>query len=66
MITVIREPDNETLTFDKLNTVQQLLNKIGERATSVLVIRDGKELLTPDRQLFNGETIAVRAVRSKG
>jgi sulfur carrier protein ThiS len=66
MITIIREPENQTLTFDRLNTVCQLLNKLGERSTSVLVIRNGNELLTPDRPLFNGETIVVRGVRSKG
>jgi len=65
MITVIREPEGQTLTFAKAGSVRRLLNLLGERCTSVLVIR-GRELLTEDRMLRPGETVIVRSVRSRG
>lgn len=71
MITVLRTPENKTLTFERLNTVRQLLGKLGESVNSCLVVRGGPaaqggELLTPDRKLIPGETVEVRSVRSKG
>lgn len=71
MLTVIRTPGKKTLTFDRINTVRQLLNKLDETVNSVLVIRggpasEGGELLTPDRHTIPGETLEVRSVRSKG
>ncbi|EPR37015.1 hypothetical protein dsx2_0958 [Desulfovibrio sp. X2] len=65
MITVIREPDGETLEVHDVKSVKSLLNRLGERCTSVLVIR-GRELLTEDRKLVPGETLVVRSVRSRG
>ncbi len=65
MITVIREPEGTTTTFAKVSSVRRLLNLLGERCTSALVIRDG-ELLTEDRLLKHGDTITVRTVRSRG
>jgi sulfur carrier protein len=65
MITVHLEPEGQTLTFAKLNTVLQLLHKVGRRQSQVLVIRGG-ELLTQDRTLHRGDEILVRGVTSRG
>jgi len=65
MITIRREPGNETFTFERLNTVRQLLNRLGEKVNTVLVIRQGR-LLTPDVRLQSGDEIVVRSVRSSG
>jgi sulfur carrier protein len=65
MITVRIEPEGHEMTFEKLNTALQLLNRLGVRPNSALVIR-GDELLTPDRKLRHGERITVRMVGSRG
>ncbi len=65
MITVHMEPKRSTLTFPRLNTVLQLLGKLGLRTNDALIIR-GDELLTPDRRLHYGDTITVRLVMSRG
>jgi sulfur carrier protein len=65
MITVIREPEGRETTFEQVHTVHRLLNKLGERPGSVLVIR-GAELLTQDRRIEDGDRIIVRKVRSSG
>ena len=65
MYTIRIEPENETIEFERLNTVLQLLNRLGLRRTDALIIR-GDELLTPDRRLSNGDRIIVRKVRSTG
>ena len=65
MITVIRQPEGTTMTLAKVGSVRRLLNLLGERCTSVLVIRSG-ELLTEDRALTHGDTLIVRSVRSRG
>ncbi|MBF0480144.1 MAG: hypothetical protein HQK81_00050 [Desulfovibrionaceae bacterium] len=65
MITVHLEPEGQTLTFDTLNTVLQLLHKVGKRQSQALVIRGG-ELLTQDRKLHRGDEIVVRGVTSRG
>jgi len=65
MITVHLEPEGKTLSFDTLNTVLQLLHKIGKRQSQALVIRNG-ELLTQDRTLRHGDEIVVRGVTSRG
>jgi len=65
MITVHLEPEGQTLTFDTLNTVLQLLHKVGKRQSQALVIR-GDELLTQDRKLRYGDVLLVRSVTSRG
>ncbi len=64
-VTVFLELDEKTLTFAKLNTVMQLLNKLGIDRTDALIIR-GDELLTTDRKIKPGDTITVRYVISRG
>ncbi len=59
------EPQGEVLEFPSLNTVLQLLNKLGLTATQALVIRQDS-LLTPDRKLAQGDEIVVRKVISAG
>ena len=65
MITVTVEPDGETVTFQRLNTVRQLLNKLGLGRNDALVIRQGM-LLTEDVKIGRDETIVVRLVGSRG
>lgn len=65
MITVRIEPDNETLSFERLNTVLMLQKRLGLRVNDAIVIR-GSELLTPDRQLHDGDELLVRKVVSTG
>lgn len=64
-ITVLMEPKGETLTLPRHKTVLQLLNKLGLRQGTVLVIRDGG-LLTQDREIAAGDHITIRTVVSSG
>lgn len=65
MVTVVVQPGGETIEFPRLNTVTQLLGKLGLKHTDVLVIR-GPELLTPDRKIAPGDSLIVRSVISRG
>ncbi|MHC1700600.1 MAG: hypothetical protein AB9900_06430 [Humidesulfovibrio sp.] len=65
MITVFVEPDNETLTFERHNTVLMLQRRLGLRVNDALVIR-GERLLTPDCRLDDGDEIRIRKVLSTG
>jgi len=65
MVTVLIESTGERLEFRHLNTVTQLLGKLGVAPIQVLVIREG-ELLTPDRAIGHTGEIRVRHVVSRG
>lgn len=65
MITVFVEPDNETFTFERHNTVLMLQRRLGLRVNDALVIR-GDMLLTPDDRLVDGDQIRIRKVTSTG
>ncbi|MGE4265372.1 MAG: hypothetical protein AB7E46_12975 [Desulfovibrio sp.] len=65
MITVHVEPDNETMTFERHNTVLMLQKRLGLRVNDALIIR-GTTLLTPDSRLEDGDEIRVRKVISRG
>ncbi len=65
MITVHIEPDNETLTFDRLNSGLQLLNRLGLLRTQALIIRNG-ELITWDRKFKPGDEITLKKITSVG
>lgn len=65
MITVFVEPDNETHTFERHNTVLMLQKHLGLRVNDALIIRGGT-LLTPDSRLEDGDEIRVRKVISRG
>lgn len=64
-ITLVLEPDGKTVEFPRPKTVRQLLNKLGVKECTALVIREG-ELLTPDRRIETGDTVTVRGVVSRG
>jgi sulfur carrier protein len=64
-ILVHLEPEGKSVTLPKANTVLQLLNKLGRRPGTALVIREGG-LLTPDVQLLPGDVITLRGVGSVG
>lgn len=64
-VTVVMEREGETLTFPRLNTVRQLLNKLDMHVNDALIIR-GDELLTPDRKIGVGDHLVVRTVVSRG
>ncbi len=65
MVTVVNETTGERHEFRSLNTVMQLLNKLGLKATEVLVIRE-RELLTVDRNIGHQGLIRIRHVVSRG
>ncbi len=65
MITVTISSQSQPLTFPKINTVLQLLQKLDLRVNDALIIRDN-ELLTPDRRLHDGDHVTVRLVTSRG
>ena len=65
MVTVRLEPEDKVLEFTSLNTVLQLLNKLGLHQTDALVIRDG-QLLTQDLRIRKGDEITIRKVISVG
>lgn len=65
MITVTLEPDKTPVTFERIKTVLQLLNKLNLRVNDALIIRDD-ELLTPDRHVRDGDRLVVRRVVSRG
>jgi sulfur carrier protein len=65
MITVTIGSATEPLSFPKINTVLQLLQKLDLRVNDALIIRDG-ELLTPDRRVRAGDHLTVRPVTSRG
>ncbi|NMC48414.1 MAG: hypothetical protein GYA47_03135 [Desulfovibrio sp.] len=65
MVTIHMEPHKSTLTFQRINTVLQLLGKLNLRVNDALIVR-GDELLTPDRRIHPGDTITVRLVMSRG
>jgi len=65
MITVFVEPDNETFTFEKHNTVLMLQKRLGLRVNDAIIIR-GDMLLTPDSRLEDGDQIRIRKVTSTG
>jgi sulfur carrier protein len=65
MVIVTLEPENTSVTFPKINSVLQLLNRLQRKSTGVLVIRNGK-LLTPDCKILHNDNIIVRDVTSRG
>ncbi|WP_432737678.1 hypothetical protein [Maridesulfovibrio sp. FT414] len=65
MVTVRLEPEDKVVEFSSLNTVLQLLNKLGLHHTDALVIRDG-QLLTQDLRIYKDDEITIRKVISVG
>jgi sulfur carrier protein len=65
MIRIHIEPDNQVRTLDKSTTALRLLARLGLRPSQALVSR-GRELLTPDRRVEDGDEVVVRKVVSLG
>lgn len=65
MVRVHIEATGERLEFRRINTVLQLLGRLGLKSTEVLVIRGG-ELLTQDRFVGHEADIRIRHVVSRG
>ncbi len=64
-ITIHLEPQGKTVTMLRPKTVWQLMNRLGLKQCSALIIRDGG-LLTRDREVMPGDVITVRSVVSSG
>ena len=64
-ITVHLEPQGKSLSMPRPKTVWQLMNRLGLKPCSALIIRDGG-LLTRDREILPGDVITVRSVVSSG
>ena len=64
-ITVHLQPQGKELSLPRPKTVLQLLNTLGIRRGTALVIRDNG-LLTPDREVLPNDTLIVRVVTSSG
>ncbi len=64
-ITVHLEPQGKSLSLPRPKTVWQLMNRLGLKPCSALIIRDGG-LLTRDREILPGDVITVRSVVSSG
>ena len=64
-VRVLLQPEEKILTIPRSKTARQLLNALGLREETALVARDG-ELLTPDRAVYNGDSLLVRKVTSSG
>ncbi len=64
-ITVHLVPQGKSLTLPRPKTVWQLMNRLGLKPCSALIIREGG-LLTRDREILPGDVITVRSVVSSG
>ncbi len=64
-ITVHLEPQGKSLELPRPKTVWQLMNRLGLKPCSALIIREGG-LLTRDREILPGDVITVRSVVSSG
>lgn len=64
-VTVLLQPEGKTLLLPRPKTARQLLAALGFREETALVARGG-ELLTPDRRIYTGDALLVRAVTSSG
>lgn len=64
-VTVQMQPEDRVLSLPRPKTARQLLQALDIAEECALVARDG-ELLTPDRQVWPGDTLLVRKVASAG
>ncbi|MDR0339007.1 MAG: hypothetical protein LBH65_01885 [Desulfovibrio sp.] len=65
VITVLLQPENKEFAMPRAKTARQLLERLGLRPGTALVIRE-ETLLTPDRRIYADERITVRVVTSRG
>lgn len=64
-ITVTMQPEEKIFSIPRPKTVLQLLNRLGLKPGTALVIRENG-LLTPDCRIFPNDKIIVRTVTSSG
>ena len=64
-VRILMQPEEKMMEIPKAKTARAVLNALGLRECTALVIRDG-ELLTPDRAVAPGESLIVRKVTSRG
>ncbi|MDL2266501.1 hypothetical protein LJC46_00750 [Desulfovibrio sp. OttesenSCG-928-G15] len=64
-VQILLEPEGKSFSMPRPKTVLQLLNKLGIRRSTALVIRNGG-LLTPDQRIFPNDAVTVRIVTSSG
>ena len=64
-VQVLLQPEEKMMEIPKAKTARAVLNALGLRECTALVIRGG-ELLTPDRAVAPGESLIVRKVTSSG
>ena len=64
-ITVHLQPEEKKIEMYNPKTAKQLLNKLGLREESAIIIRNNK-LLTPDVRIYDKDDILVRKVTSSG
>ena len=65
MIHIHLLPEDEHFDMPRVKTARQLLAALGCPEDTALVARDGG-LLTPDRQIWPGDSLMVRKVTSRG
>ncbi len=64
-VTVLVQPEEKTLEIKRPKTARQLLQALGLREETALVVREG-QLLTPDVRIYTGDSLLVRKVTSSG
>lgn len=64
-VTVLLQPEEKLLELPKPKTARAVLNALGLKECTALVIRE-QELLTPDRAVAPGDHLIVRKVTSSG
>ena len=64
-ITLTLEPQLVTKQMPRPKTAKQLLDQLGYLEETAIVVRNG-QLLTPDRAIYEGDSIMVRRVISAG
>ncbi len=65
MITVLLQPENKEFQLSRPKTARQLLEALGLREETALVVRNNT-LLTPDVRIYGEESLLVRKVTSSG
>ncbi len=65
MIQVHLQPEEKVFQLERPKTARQLLEKLGLREETALVVRQN-QLLTPDVRIYGGDEILVRKVTSSG
>lgn len=67
LVSVLLQPEEKIVQIPrhKVKNVNRLLQLLGIRQNTALVAR-GRELLTPDRAIYAGDSLLVRKVTSSG